>query len=526
MTTNIQNKSEGATSEALPSKPDPLVLIPISNNTFSNGIWTFEAKKVNGELNLKLKALNREGVLLELKKMGYQKRNDAASGIVFIKANENILTEVTVTNIKEAFYKKFIKHAKDMEVELGDRIYTFLKGEIKARYLDQFHLIFNQNFLEHLETHTKPILRDTEGEAFFCYQNGIVKATRQGYSLISYTSLNETCVWDNHILKRDFNKAEKTEGSYFADFLLNVAAKDKARQLSFISAFGYLLHNYNSPTKSQAVLLYDAKPAPKGKPEGGSGKGLFVQAVKKLRETTKIDGKNLKSDNRFKFQKVTPQTQVIWLDDVHAKFDFSELHSNISDGWNIERKYADEFFIPHNESPKVVIASNTILTTEGSTNKRRQYIVEFDDHYQRKIITGTEEPILQEHGCIFFSEQWTKADWAQFDTLAMECITDYLKKGLSESKPVNIVLNRLMQRTNEDFTEWVRDIDFTQGAEHNLKELFESFKQYSGEDTTLKQATFTRWVRFYCELSNVKVKRVKKGNNWCILVTNSGIRGD
>src|SRR5690625_7176873 len=93
---------------------------------------------------------------------------------------------------------------------------------------------------------------------------------------------------------------------------------------------------------------------------------------------------------------------------------------------NIEQKHRDEFFISAEDSPKIVIASNTVLANEGTTNKRRQFIIEFSDHYSRHIKNGTEEPIRDEHGCMLCTDDWDEAEWKKFDTCMIRCGKSYL----------------------------------------------------------------------------------------------------
>jgi hypothetical protein len=37
--------------------------------------------------------------------------------------------------------------------------------------------------------------------------------------------------------------------------------------------------------------------------------------------------------------------QVVWIDDIKPDFDFSLLHSNLTDGWTIERKNLPQFLM-------------------------------------------------------------------------------------------------------------------------------------------------------------------------------------
>src|SRR5439155_25720777 len=120
-------------------------------------------------------------------------------------------------------------------------------------------------------------------------------------------------------------------------------------------------------------------------------------------------------------------TQVVWLDDARPELGFETFHSCLTDGWSIEKKFKDQFFIEPEDSPKLLITCNTILKGEGTTNKRRQFIIEFSNHYSRNIKQGNEEPIKTEHGCTFFAQDdWKPQEWNQFFFFMLDCTRQYL----------------------------------------------------------------------------------------------------
>ena len=201
---------------------------------------------------------------------------------------------------------------------------------------------------------------------------------------------------------------------------------------------------------------------------------------------------------------MTLSTQVFWLDDVHQDFPFEVLHSVSTDGWSIEKKFKDEFFIPAMDGPKIILCSNIILSGGGSTNKRRQFILEFSDHYSRNIITGAEEPIKEEHGCIFFdNDYWDVNEWAKFDSFMLWCAEYYLRNGLIPYTRVGQECSRLIQLTDEDFAEWVVERFTIPGEEYDSRQQYDEFIRYLGEnDSMLKPREFNRWLHTFAETKN------------------------
>ena len=488
--------------------------VELSPSEIAHDIWLFKVgTSRKGEPYAMLTGLYHNEIYNRLAHMGiFKRRPDGIRGEenstepFFIKQTGNIIEPVEIGYILDEFKKQRIDNAGTIKFEYEGIPFKIPAQKLKETFYRQFHLVFNRSALQNLKEHTAPILKDTPHTAYFVFRNGIIQATDKGYQKVEPDTLNGQCIWKGHIINQDFNPDE-SEG-HFQKFVKNVTGDDAERYDALRTAMGYLCHNYVSPAHGQAVIFYDEKPARKGQPEGGTGKGLAVNGVKQVRNTAKIDGKKFEPDDKFRWQGLSRQTQVLWIDDVKKNFPFEVLHSSLTDGWNIEKKREHEFYIKPEDSPKVVIASNTVLSNEGTTNRRRQFIVEFGDHYSRHIKTGTEEPIRDEHGCIFFSEDWDQAEWNRFYSYMIECTALYLHHGLIGYEHKNVAENQLLQRTDEDFPEWIQTKGITTGKEYDKRKLFEDFRDtYKGDDSALKQNTFTKWLKLYASLKGWTVNQ-------------------
>jgi hypothetical protein len=244
---------------------------------------------------------------------------------------------------------------------------------------------------------------------------------------------------------------------------------------------------------------------------GGTGKGLIANALKQLRNIAKVDGKLLNPTNRFKFELVNPDTQIVWIDDPKKDFEFETLFSCLTDGWTVERKYLPQFFIKPEDSPKVLICSNVVLNRKGTSNKRRQFIVELNDYYSSKFVTGNESPIEEEHG-ILFKESWLDDDWNTFYSFMLDNIMLYLKKGLITYETKNVEANFLIQSTDEDFVEFMDNQKFKIGEWYDTKTLFEKFiNSYYDGGTKLQQRGFTNWIKLYAKCTNLTYEHSSSG---------------
>ncbi len=301
---------------------------------------------------------------------------------------------------------------------------------------------------------------------------------------------------------------EQYDQCHYAQFIQNVAGEKQAKINAFKSGIGYLLNNYNSPSRSQAVVCYDEEPSLVGEPNGGTGKGVFCKAIKQLRDTYKLDGKNIRRDDKFKFQGITERTQLFWIDDAADNFPFEMLHSAITDGFTVEKKYQHQFYIPAEKSPKVVLCSNTILSSMGKTNIRRQFILEFSDFYSRHIVTGAEEPIKEIHGGIFFDDDsWDQTEWDQFFSLMIDCAVYYHQEGLQPYTQLGQESSRLIQMTSGAFYEWVGQRDLKVNEEYENSELYDEYCEFAEINKDFfKQRTFTGWIKIFAETKGWEVK--------------------
>jgi hypothetical protein len=243
------------------------------------------------------------------------------------------------------------------------------------------------------------------------------------------------------------------------------------------------------------VLLYDERSTSKGTPEGRTGKGIFVNAIRELRSVTKIDGKRVKFDG-FSFGGIKLSTQVVWIDDVRVDFNIDNLNSSSTEGLSFDVKFEHEKEFSKETTPKIVIASNHILAIEGRTRRNRQHILEFSNYFSDKTVPGS-NPIRDEHG-VFFSDDWKDKDWNLFYSYMLKCVEHYLKVGLKDYPLINVYDNRLKQTTDEDLYSWLLEQSFEPEHQYSTKELFERYSTETGK-TPIGQRGFTNILKGFIE---------------------------
>lgn len=476
----------------------------------SFGLWNFTLKfpkNPDDGITSTFAGVYRNGFMAFMEHYGFYKKLRKDNSYFFLRCVDNIIEEIDPINISD-----FVtKHQKEKGNEIsftmdidGEQVSFIASLELQDETIKrQCSGIFSKKFLELLFTFEKEILKDTATECFKLFKNKIYKITADGFTLMDYKDLDGKCVWKNHIINREIEYTVDFKECHFYRFIYNVsdAENDLERHIAFKTSIGYMLHKYNSPEKGQCVILYDEVITDIAKPQGGTGKGVFARALSFLSDLVKIDGKKFDENDRFCFQRVSDSTQIVFFDDVKTKLGFDRFNSILTDGWNIEKKNKDEFPIPPEDSPKVLMSANSILDCEGSTRKRRQHVLEFSNYYSKHIIKGYEMPIKAIHGCIFFSEEWDDAEWQNFFSFLLKCIWDFMKDGLCYYEPKNVSTNRLRQTTSDDFAEWITQQNFELNKTYETKQYFEEYKTTFCPDENFHQRKFTGWLKKFATLN-------------------------
>lgn len=482
-------------------KNDWMIITDLKNGRYSFGFWNVIIKNsANGQQYLQHDGICKTNTFDILHQAGFCKRYRADGSFLLIRVIDNILERVTPAQIKD--------FALDMIDKLPDEVevcgFKLQKKILKEKFLNEHVKLFIHESLTPLKNHTAKMIADTKTTMLFPFRNAVAKVTTTGVELVNYADLKNVCIWKEHIIQRDF--IPNDNHSMFADFVFNVCNGEPERIHAMRVAMGYLMHRYYTPVSTKAVILYDEKIADRDSAFGRSGKGIFSQAIKHLRELTPINGKTFDQKNRFALQRVTESTEVVFLDDILSDFDFEFFNSILTDGWEIEQKNKTTIRISIDESPKLMISSNQIMKTKkGETASGRQFILEFSDFYSSMLAT-TQTPIVDVHGCEFFRE-WNDEQFQSFDNYMLESCRIYLEKGLPVNKTKNVAYNRLLQATNQKFIEWVDEKNFQTGEHYPFNQHFYEFKDLAfGEQSQFGTKTFGDWLKLVADSLGLEYK--------------------
>ncbi len=408
-----------------------------------------------------------------------------------VRIENNIIDEVSIVDIKE-FVMSYLDQIPIEE--LGGSS----KAEITDALLKSHHQLFTQQFLEFLITKNITFNKDTKTKGYFYYKNGFVEVTSTERKFFDYTKL-KNCIWKKPIVNRDY--AVSNRRSVMEELLFNICRKDINRYKALKSGIGYLLHSYKDPSNAKSIIFIDEKLSEGA--FGRSGKGLVIKGISQVKSVVILDGRNFNPSKNFAFQRVKADTEIIAIEDIGEKFPFDRLFSIITEGITIEKKNKDEFFIPFNESPKLVLSSNFTLSGVDDSTVDRQFIIEFSDYYNKNHCP------VDDFGKLLF-EGWDENEWRDFDYFMIECLQGYLKNGLLTYEFANYEKKKLIDSTSEEFAEF--SVKLVPGEEFNKKELFDEFKREYEYNDKFTQGKFTKWMKLFGRIKNYEIAERKSGS--------------
>jgi hypothetical protein len=106
-------------------------------------------------------------------------------------------------------------------------------------------------------------------------------------------------------------------------FIWFISGQEVERYDTMKSVIGYMLHSYKTSANNKAIILNDETIS--DNPNGGSGKGILINAIGYMKKVSTIDGKTFDFNKSFPYQTVSSDCQVLAFDDVRKNFDFESF---------------------------------------------------------------------------------------------------------------------------------------------------------------------------------------------------------
>jgi hypothetical protein len=391
--------------------------------------------------------------------------------------------------------------------------YLMQRGEFDVwNYCASFQNLFSENNLSMLDSVELMMLRDTKTKSYIAFENGILEVTKDTAKLIDYIDV-DGYVWKSQIIPRDYIPLDDFKNEY-ATFIKNIS---NGEPLAIECVIGYLLSTYKNKMNNKAIILNDEVISEN--PEGGTGKGLFVQGLRQIRKVSILDGKTFDDKKSFPYQTVSPETQVLVFDDVKKNFDFESKFSLVTEGMTLERKNKDAIKLKVEDSPKMVISTNYAIKGEGNSHDRRRFEIEFAQYYG-KTLTPYDEFDRQ------LFDDWDDDDFQRFDNYMVYCLQSYLKLGLVSQNAKNIKMRKFIAETSMEFFEWVKETENVQHNDRLEKSVyFANFtNEYQDFKKWLTNKKFNIWVQKYANFIGAEYNEGNSnGFRWFMIKTDSNL---
>ena len=389
--------------------------------------------------------------------------------------------------------------------------YLLTRNEVDIwKYCANYPNLFSDKLLLMLDSVELMMLKDTKTKSFFAFKNGILEVDKNQYKLVDYIDVNGY-VWESQIIQRDWISLDEYQNEYMT-FIINVS---NGEPLPIECSIGYLLSTYKNKMNNKAIILNDEVISQN--PEGGTGKGLFVQGLRQIRKVSILDGKTFDDKKSFPYQTVSPETQVLVFDDVLKNFNFENKFSLVTEGMTLERKNKDAIKLKVEDSPKMVISTNYAIKGEGNSHDRRRHELEIAQYYGKNLTP------YDEFGRQLFDD-WDLEDFQKFDNYMIYCLQSFLKNGLIKQNSKNLKLRKFIAETSMEFYEWAEDFEnlprnrrLGKTEYHNrFIEEYQDFKKY------LQVKTFLKWVDKYCKFKEIEYDEGNtQGERWFMIVDNN-----
>ena len=397
----------------------------------------------------------------------------------FVKITSNVVEETSTEKIKD-FVLLYLLDKQEIEV-----------WKLCVNYAN----LFSEQYLLMLETKELTMLADTKDKSFIAYQNGILEVTKNKAFLIDFMDI-EAYIWKSHIIKRDFINSSDTDNDY-KTFISNISNKDP---LALECVIGYLLNTHKNKMNNKAIILNDEVIS--DNPEGGTGKGLVVQGLKRIRRTSILDGKSFDDNKSFPYQTVAMDSQILVWDDVKKNFNFEKKFSLVTEGITLERKNKDAISLTVEESPKILISTNYVIKGDGNSHDRRRHEIEIGQYYGKDLTP------YDEFGKQLFDD-WTELEYIAFDNYMVYCLQTYLENGLIKQFAKNLKIRKLIAQTSKDFVDWIEEENITKQSRLTKSDFFQKFindnQDYNNK--VFKRNTLNRWIQKYAGFKGYEFKQ-------------------
>lgn len=216
---------------------------------------------------------------------------------------------------------------------------------------------------------------------------------------------------------------------------------------------GHMLHRYRSMSNAFAPYLFEYDRYDGVEMNGGTGKTTLVYSMLPIMGMKVVKIKVADKDTlekQFAFQEVTPQTDIVFLDECFKGFRLSQVNDITTGGLQVEKKNRDKFSISRDRSPLIIMASNYDPDSVDPSASRRTSLSPVSHYYHYKSPNTDFEStrtIADDFGMELWQSDYPEEDWNRDINFLMQCVSFYLavnqQVGVRPEAPLAEVLHRI-----------------------------------------------------------------------------------
>ena len=217
-----------------------------------------------------------------------------------------------------------------------------MKCRIKNRYFESSYL----NALKEIKVEQ---IRDKKDSSYFFFEGFYYEVSATEIKKKTYPSLEGKHIWKSQICKGTITELVDFKKGDFNQFVFRSVCNNDTAKIdkynSAITSLGYGLHTFKKPSLAKLVYACDESFGElDGHAEGGTGKNLFQKCMEYARSVVYVDGKDFDKRDKFKFQNVSEDTQIVIIDDYEG--DIKEFFTKITGHFEIEKKGLTKAILP------------------------------------------------------------------------------------------------------------------------------------------------------------------------------------
>jgi len=419
----------------------------------------------------------------------------------------------SLSNLKYHTQLNFHKSSKDVQyMYFQETCWRITADKIQAFSMQDLDgYVWKNNIIDFSSTLLEPLVSVKKVDDVF---TDIEKNVFGGYE-ISVSTKADKCHFSTFLLNTSkFQWQKPTEQWSKYDY-----EECMLHYLNKITAFGYMLHTFRDDKVAKAVVAMDAKMSEVGASNGRSGKSLFGEALRYVLPTVYIPGKAKDlAEDKFVFEEVTPQTRIVWIDDVRVNFDFEWLFPMITGQMKVEGKGIKRYTIPKEDTPKFYIPTNHAINGTTGSFTDRQVLLAFSDWYHKNSDGSGRQPI-DDFGVMMFSE-WDTEQRNLFYNFCACAVKTYFEHGLIAAPTEMLEKRRMRQQIGEQLLEWAEEYysnDNNRNRDIPKIEMVEDFyRLFPKQKQFIDAREFKKRLRLICMFKGWVMNPGYKseGRNW------------